>query len=167
MKGKELRQALKARMETEFAQNPELQKGKKLTGILLLVWVVSRVFLQVTELICMRIGFLDPNPTNWVILGLLLLFAWAIYKGSGALAWLPILGGVMMLSTAFRQKMFSLLEMDLYPEFRLYLIGFLAAAVLQILTMALILALPSCRSYAKTSMTVMKELNGQQDVHGL
>ena len=75
MKGKELRQALKARMETEFAQNPELQKGKKLTGILLLVWVVSRVFLQVTELICMRIGFLDPNPTNWVILGLLLLFA--------------------------------------------------------------------------------------------
>ena len=167
MKGKELRQALKARMDAEFAQDPKLRKGKKLTGILLLIWVVSRVFLQVMELICMRIGFLDPNPTNWVILGLLLLFAWAIYKGSGALAWLPILGGVMMLSTAFRQQMFSLLGMDLYPEFRLYLIAYLTAAVLQILTMALILALPSCRSYAGTSMAVMKELTGQQDVHRL
>lgn len=167
MRGKELREALKTRMQAEFAQNPELVKGKKLTGILLLVWVVSRVFLQVMELMCMRIGFLDPNPTNWVILGLLLLFAWAIYKGSGTLAWLPILGGVMMLITALRQQMFSLLGMDLYPEFRLYLIGFLAAAVLQILTMALILALPSCRSYAKTSMAVMKELSGQQDVHRL
>ena len=167
MKGKELRQALKARMAEEFAHNPELEKGKRLTGILLLVWVVSRVFLQVTELVCMRIGFLDPNPTNWIILGLLLLFAWGIYKGSGTLAWLPILGGVMMLSTAFRQQMFSLLGMDLYPEFRLYLIAYLAAAVLQILTMALILVLPSCKSYAKTAMRVMKELNGQQDVHRL
>ncbi len=167
MKGKELREALKARMAEEFAHNPELEKGKRLTGILLLIWVIGRVFLQVTELICMRIGFLDPSPRNWVILGLLLLFAWGIYKGSGALAWLPILGGVMMLSTALREKMFSLLGMDLYPEFRLYLIVFLAAAVLQILTMALILALPSCRSYARTSMSVMKELTGQQDVHRL
>ena len=167
MKGKELRQALKARMAEEFAQNPELERGKRLTGVLLLIWVASRVFAQIMELVCARAGFLEGNPTNWVILGILLLFAWAIYRGSGALAWLPILGGVMMLGTAFRQQMFSLLGMDLYPEFRLYLIAYLTAALLQILTMALILALPGCRSYAGTTMRVMKELNSRQDVHRL
>ena len=81
--------------------------------------------------------------------------------GSGALAWLPILGGVMMLSTAFRQQMFSPPGMDLNPAFRLYLIAYLAAAVLQIPTMALLLALPGCKSYARTSMSVMKELTGR------
>ena len=132
-----------------------------MTGILLLVWAASRVFLLVMELVCGRIGFVESNPTNWISLAVLLLFAWGIWKGSGALAWLPMLGGVFMLILAFRQDLFSLLGIDLDPVFRLYLIAYFSAIVIQLAAMALILALPSCRRYAKTSMSVMRELNGQ------
>ena len=167
MKGKELRQALRDRMAEAFDQDPDLSKGKKLTGVLLLIWVASRTFLLVMDIVCARIGFIESNPVNWVTMGILLLFAWGIYQGSGAVAWLPIAGGVFMLVSCVREKLFSLLGMDLYPEFRLYLIAFISAAVIQILIMVLILTLPSCKNYARTTLRITKELNGQQKEHRL
>ena len=167
MKGKELREALKAGKAEAFERDPDLARGKKITGILLLIWAASRAFLLVMDLVCARIGFIESNPVNWVTMVILLLFAWWIYQGSGALAWLPIAGGVYMLISCVREKLFSLLGMDLYPEFRLYLIAYISAAVIQILVMALILTLPSCRNYAQTMLRVTKELNEGQREHRL
>ena len=167
MKGKELREALKAGKAEAFERDPDLARGKKITGILLLIWAASRAFLLVMDLVCARIGFIESNPVNWVTMVILLLFAWWIYQGSGALAWLPIVGGVFMLISCVREKLFSLLGMDLDPTFRLYLIAYISAAVIQILVMVLILALPSCKNYAQTTLRITKELNGWQQEHRL
>jgi len=72
MKGKELRQALRDRMAEAFDQDPDLSKGKKLTGVLLLIWVASRTFLLVMDIVCARIGFIESNPVNWVTMGSLM-----------------------------------------------------------------------------------------------
>ena len=66
MKGKELREALKAGKAEAFERDPDLARGKKITGILLLIWAASRAFLLVMDLVCARIGFIESNPVNWV-----------------------------------------------------------------------------------------------------
>ena len=97
MKGKELRQALKAKMEEEFRRDPSIRDGKKLTAILLALWIMSRVFFLIMDLICSRIGFIEFAPANIAGFAVSLLFALLLYRGSGKLALLPLVGGVMML----------------------------------------------------------------------
>lgn len=163
MKGQELRSAFKARMGEEYAQNPSLLQGKKLIGCLLLLWIVTRVFSLVMELVCAQIGFIDSNPTNVIGLLTMLLFAWGIYRGFQALAWLPLLGGVFMLITCLREDYFFLLTIDQYIELRLYLLAYIASAVVQLAVMGLLLLLPPCRAYSQTAARVIKELNGQAE----
>ncbi len=167
MKGKELRQALKAKMEEEFRRDPSIRDGKKLTAILLALWIMSRVFFLIMDLICSRIGFIEFAPANIAGFAVSLLFALLLYRGSGKLALLPLVGGVMMLANVFRQGTIRLLSMDLDPVLRLHMISYILAAAVTVLVMLLLLLLPACKTYAETAMGAMRELNGQQKEHQL
>ena len=163
MNGKERRAAIQARAEEGFLQDPSLRNGKKWTELLVLFWVMSRLFFFVMDLICVHIGFIDFNPVNiWAFL-LSLFLALLLYKGAGMLAVFPLLGGILMASTVFRERMLSLLSLDLDGVLRLHILSYIIAAAVQILTMSLLLFLPACKSYSELLKRVVQEVNGSQE----
>ena len=163
MNGKERRAAIQARAEEGFLQDPSLRNGKKWTELLVLFWVMSRLFFFVMDLICVHIGFIDFNSVNiWALL-LSLFLALLLYKGAGMLAVFPLLGGILMASTVFRERMLSLLSLDLDGVLRLHILSYIIAADVQILTMSLLLLLPACKSYSELLKRVVQEVNGSQE----
>ena len=167
MKGKELHLALKAGMEEEFQRDPSIRAGKKLTGFLLALWILSRVFFLVMDLICSRIGFIEFNPANIAAFAVSLLFALLLYRGAGKLALLPLVGGLIMLVNIFREGTLRLLSLDLDPVLHLYVISYVLAAAVTVLAMLLLLLLPACRAYAESALRVTKELQEEQKEHRL
>ena len=79
------------------------------------------------------------------------------------LAVFPLLGGILMASTVFRERMLSLLSLDLDGVLRLHILSYIIAAAVQILTMSLLLLLPACKSYSELLKRVVQEVNGSQE----
>ena len=160
MKGKELREAVKARMEEEYLQNPKLKTGKRITGYCILAWLLSRVLFLVVEMLCAKEGFVEFSPVNFASFVFSLLIAWPMINGTGKIAWLPLAGGIMMVFSIARNQMFSLLSIDQYPIIHLHILLYILTAVVTIASMLIILFHPTCKAYAERSTECMQELGG-------
>lgn len=157
---------IKQLMAEESAQKTDIAAGKNLTGILLIVWIATRLALYISEVVCAGFGYIDSSVTasmlNIVTVLIGGLFALCIYSGVRLFAILPIIGGVLMLAQCFTYGYFSIaLSADYYMAARVYAALFVIASAAQTVIMIFLLANKKTRAYfdayKRVSETVIKE----------
>lgn len=163
MKKNEIQVKRDAIMAEEIAADPDILRGKKITGTLLVIWLITRLLFLVMDLICAKIGFIKFAPPNIISFLLALLFAPLLFNGVKYLPALPLFGGVMMVVSSFREHYYSLLGLDLYPELKLYTFSYALTAWTQVAVMLCLLFLPLCVKYAAAADRTMKKLKNQPD----
>ena len=120
-------------INVQIAADPAIGEGKRLAGVLLLVAVGLRVLTLLSELVCAVGGMIEFNPANVGSLVVSILFAYMIYQGIGVLAYLPVIGGVVMVIQAFLYDYLTvILSNEYWPQARIYAFLFLINGLYQI-----------------------------------
>ena len=92
-----LKEQKKELLTKAFDENPDLAKGKKLCGIVVLLWILTRALHLAAELVlAFTIDIAILSATNIAALVIVILFSIGIYNGTKAFAILPIIGGAIM-----------------------------------------------------------------------
>ena len=155
-----------ALLAEEIIADPDILRGKKLTGFFLIIWLATRSFFFIMEIICSRTGFIDFNAVNIVSFVMSLLFALVLNTGVKYFPALPLVGGLMMVISGFRNGYYPLLCLELYPELWLYIVSYILAGWTQILIMLALLFLPPCAKFAAAGSRISKKLNGRNEPAG-
>lgn len=137
---KEIQQKKKALITKLFNEHPEIREAKKFTGIIVLVWFLTRVFAVATEYYCVLQGVLPFSIANLAALLVMALFVWTIYQGIRTLAYLPILGSVIMIIQTFTEQLYSLLSAQYILSVRIYAAAFIVTAYAQLFLMLFLLS---------------------------
>lgn len=116
----------------EAAKEPAIGEGKRAVGVCLLISIVLRVFTIGAELVCAAGGIVEFTASNIASFVVSLLFAWMIYHGVGVLAYLPIVGGVVMVVQAILNAYPTVvLSNEYWPQARIYALLFLLNGLYQ------------------------------------
>ena len=158
MAGNEIRDRRQALLDEAIEADPDILRGQKLTRVLVVIWVVTRLFYVIVELYFARSGFIPFSYSNLLIFLLSLFLAVLLINGTKNLALLPLLGGAMTVINGFRFQYYDALKLDLYPEERLYLLSYLAASWAQVAIMLCLLLIPVCVKYAQAAGSINKSL---------
>ena len=137
---KEIQQKKKALITKLFNEHPEIREAKKFTGIIVLAWFLTRVFAVATEYYCVLQGVLPFSIANLAALLVMALFVWTIYQGIRTLAYLPILGSVIMIIQTFTEQLYSLLSAQYILSVRIYAAAFIVTAYAQLFLMLFLLS---------------------------
>ena len=112
-----LKQQRNELLSKAFDENPELAKGKKLCGILALLWIFFRALHLIVELIlAFTVDFSIFSITNIAALVIVIMFSIGIYNGGKAFAILPILGGALMTLQIFTAQVYVMLGAEYMVE---------------------------------------------------
>jgi hypothetical protein len=154
-----LKQQRNELLSKAFDENPELAKGKKLCGIIALLWIITRALHLAVELIlAFTIDIAILSATNIAALVIVILFAHGIYNGSKAFAILPIIGGVIMTIQIFTSHIYLMLGAEYLTIVRIYAIVFILASLAQLVLPIIVLTAKSSNLYFNTVQTINKEL---------
>ena len=69
-----------------------------------MIWLAARLLFFLSELLCVKIGFMPFQFSNLLALIIALLWAAVLNNGVKYLPILPLAGGVFMLIRAFRER---------------------------------------------------------------
>jgi hypothetical protein len=163
MKSNEIKEKYRELLFDEIEDDPDIRRGRKLTGILLVIWLAARLLFFLSELLCVKIGFMPFQFSNLLALIIALLWAAVLNNGVKYLPILPLAGGVFMLIRAFRERAFYLLSLNLCLELDLYYSFYLLITFGQIAIMLCLLLLPSCEKYAAAGSRIRKKLKNEPD----
>lgn len=166
MKNNELKEKRAALLAEEIIADPDILRGKKLTWILLLIWLATRLLFLIAEIISSNFGFFEFKALNILSCVIALLFALLLKKGVKNLPILFLLGGVYMVIDGFRNGYYPLLGLPLYPWLWLYYAMFLLSGWAQTLVMLALLFLPSCAKFAAAGSRIDKALKGETEPAG-
>ena len=157
---------MRAMLSAELEADPLAARGKKLTVVLLIVWIATRLLALVLERVCARIGYVDAGAVNIVGIVMALAFSLLIYGGAVKAAFLPLAGGILMVVSSFRDRLYPMLGYGLDPVLTAYFAAFILAAWAQLLIMLALLFLSSCKAYGEAAMRVGKRFkNGTEGPH--
>ena len=135
-------------MEQEILNDPTIPEGKKMVGTSMLVWSVIRIILLIVEIMCASRGFFEVQSANITALIIGIILAFAIYAGAKALAFLPILGGAIMIFQCVTNGYFDIVgSNDYYMLARVYAGLFILASVVQVAAFAFVLINAKTKAY--------------------
>ena len=154
-----LKEQKKELLTKAFDENPDLAKGKKLCGIVVLLWILTRALHLAAELVlAFTIDIAILSATNIAALVIVILFSIGIYNGTKAFAILPIIGGAIMTLQIFTAEIYTMLGSDYLTIARVYAILFILASVAQLILPIILLVSNSSKQYFNTVQTINKEL---------
>ena len=154
-----LKEQKKELLTKAFDENPDLAKGKKLCGIVVLLWILTRALHLAAELVlAFTIDIAILSATNIAALVIVILFSIGIYNGTKAFAILPIIGGAIMTLQIFTAEIYTMLGPDYLTSARVYAILFILASVAQLILPIILLVSNSSKQYFNTVQTINKEL---------
>lgn len=151
-------------IQEAILREPRIKNGKKITLIMCILFVSMRVIFSIVE----TVYVLNSGQTirvcvmNYILLGVAALFAFSIYKqGTKALAYLPLLGGIMSISNLFQNNLISNLQAgDAFYNF--YAFIFIAAMLTQIISMLLITLNRDCKKYFDEIANINRTMTGKE-----
>ncbi len=158
MTGIEKKEKRRALLAEEIAADPAVLRGKRLTAVLLILWIAARLFYLVMEMICAKVGYIDFDAADFTIFALFLLCAFMMYRGVRILPILCLLLGIVMILNSFLDRAYSVLGLDLYLDLRLYYFSYVLAAWAQTAVMLCLLLVPCCRRYAAACGRIREDL---------
>ena len=154
-----LKEQKKELLTKAFDENPDLAKGKKLCGIVVLLWILTRALHLAAELVlAFTIDIAILSATNIAALVIVILFSIGIYNGTKAFAILPIIGGAIMTLQIFTAEIYTMHGSDYLTIARVYAILFILASVAQLILPIILLVSNSSKQYFNTVQTINKEL---------
>ena len=154
-----LKQQRNELLSKAFDENPELAKGKKLCGILALLWIFFRALHLIVELIlAFTVDFSIFSITNIAALVIVIMFSIGIYNGGKAFAILPILGGALMTLQIFTAQVYVMLGAEYLVIARIYAVAFILASISQLILPVILLTAKSPKLYFNTIQSINQEL---------
>ena len=157
-----IQQRQKERLAEAIAENPYIARGKKLCGILALIWALARVLHLTVELILVfKVDASIFSPVNIFAMVMVLLSSIAVYNGAKGFVILPIFGGVMMLSQVFTTRLYEMLGADYIPLARVYALVFIIASLVQVIFPICLLVARSSKEYLNTMQRISKEVTAE------
>ena len=157
-----LNQRKKELLSAAVLENPELAKGKKLCGVLALLWVITRAIHLLIELfMAFSIEGFIISPTNITVMFIVVLFSFSIYSGIKGFVILPIIGGAIMTLQIFTSQVYFMLGAEYIPIARLYALAFIVASLYQLVFPVILLNAGPSKLYFDTAQMLTKEAEEQ------
>lgn len=153
-----LKQRKNELLNEAFAKEPALRRGKRICGIVSLIWVIVRALDVAVELwLALTVDSAFFIPSNLFALFVVALFAKGLHDGQKACAILPIIGGAIMLLQVFSNGIYQMLGSEYILEAKIYALAFIFASVVQILLPMFLLVTGDCKRY----FAIVTEITGK------
>ena len=154
----EIQEKKKQLIDKVMRERPEVLSAKRFTGVIVLIWLATRMFQLATEYYCVMLDMVEFSVLNTIVLLVTVLFVWTIYQGVKTLAFLPILGGIFMIIQTFKNGLYSLLFADVMLPVKLYAGAFILAAYAQVVLLVFLVANSKSNVYFDAMKDVAKRL---------
>lgn len=154
-----IQQKKKEMLARLFKEKPEVLAAKKLTGAILIVWLMIRIMELCVEYYCVAQGIIQFSAVNTITCLVMLLFLWTIYQGVRTLAYLPLLGCIFMIIQTFTEQIYALLSVQYILPIRIYGALFIFAAYAQLILLLYLMGNAKSTLYFDEVKAVMLKLN--------
>lgn len=157
--------ARQLKMQT-MQENPDAVSGKRIAGIIVLIFLLTRVLSIGIEIVCAVKGYTSPSVGIYCVTLLIsLLFARLIYDGFKVFAGLAIVGGIFMVIQTFQNSLYTVIfSSEYYPIIRVYAFIYVFSSFFQLAGMLFLFFYKktnayfhACSSAGKQYMEEMKQ----------
>lgn len=147
-------------------ENPDAVSGKRIAGIIVLIFLLTRVLSIGIEIVCAIKGYTSPSVGIYCVTLLIsLLFARLIYDGFKVFAGLAIVGGIFMVIQTFQNSLYTVIfSSEYYPIIRVYAFIYVFSSFFQLAGMLFLFFYKktnayfhACSSAGKQYMEEMKQ----------
>ena len=148
MAGIVVRREISERISAAAETDSRIGRGMKIVAYSIIACLALRFLLVASEILCVTQEYLTFVPAHLVSTVVYIVLCYCVYHGVGALAYLPIVGGVVMLIQLVGNGYFEVLfSSDYVLLARIYVACYLLTALSQVLVFIYLLVNGSTKRY--------------------